>query len=367
MANRRQPPRPGSTPVRRPKVAGIRRPGAESETQSLNRPSPKPRPAPAPVEPVEPEATEVVGAETTEATEAVETAETTAAVESPVAEPEAAEPEAADAESAEDEVAGAKGAEAEVAGVETTESEAAESEVAEAPAKAAKPSPRPKARDTGVRKPSSEAEAEELAAEDEPVAATVFSPRKRGGALIALLLVAAVVFAGLAVWFKIEESEVSASTDNTALLDVAKTAQVKQAVTSAAEALFSYDFNDIAKTENAANDLLVNDEVRQKYNGFMGEVKRLAPEQKMVVTMKVTRSAVVLLDGDRAKVMVSADQTSTRTAQNQTSAGGAQMWFTTELRDGKWKITDLNTYSGGQPAQPTQPAPAPGAPPAPGN
>ncbi|MGC7093900.1 hypothetical protein ACPZ19_04480 [Amycolatopsis lurida] len=322
MANRRQPPRPGSTPVRRPKVAGIRRPGAESETQSLNRPSPKPRPAPAPVEPVEPAEPEVA----------------------PAVEPEVAE--AADTD------------------VVETEEVPAE----EAPATAAKPSPRPKAkaRDTGVPKPSSEAEVEE------PVAAEPFpqvfpAKRKRGGVLIALLLVAAVVFAGLAVWFKIEESEISASTDNTALLDVAKTAQVKQAVTSAAEALFSYDFNNIAKTENAANDLLVNDEVRQKYNGFMGEVKRLAPEQKMVVTMKVTRSAVVLLDGDRAKVMVSADQTSTRTAQNQTSAGGAQMWFTTELRDGKWKITDLNTYSGGQPAQPTTPAPAPGAPPAPGN
>ncbi|QFU94026.1 hypothetical protein [Amycolatopsis sp. YIM 10] len=343
MANRRQPPRPGNTPVRRPKVAGIRRPGAESETQSLNRPSPKPRPAPAPAEPAEPEVAQASVAD---------------AAETDVVEPEAAEAEVAKADVAE-------AADTDV--VETDEAPAEDAASEEAPAKA-KPSPRPKAkaRDTGVLKPSSEDEVEEPVAA-EPFAQVFPAKRKRGGVLIALLLVAAVVFAGLAVWFKIEESEVSASTDNTALLDVAKTAQVKQAVTSAAEALFSYDFNDIAKTENAANDLLVNDEVRQKYNGFMGEVKRLAPEQKMVVTMKVTRSAVVLLDGDRAKVMVSADQTSTRTAQNQTSAGGAQMWFTTELRDGKWKITDLNTYSGGQPAQPTTPAPAPGAPPAPGN
>ncbi|UJW36445.1 hypothetical protein L3Q67_07495 [Saccharothrix sp. AJ9571] len=312
MANRRQPPRPGSTPVRRPKVAGIRRPGAESETQSPSRPSPKPRSEP-----------EVVEAAPVEEEAVVDSVEPVDSVDSE-ASPEPVEPEASP----------------------------------EPPVVKAKPSPRPKARDTGVPKPTSEAEAEEV---PEPAFTKVVfdQPKRPSRLLLPLLLVAAVAFAGLAVWFKIEESEVSAATDNTALLDVAKTAQVKQAVTSAAEALFSYDFNDIAKTENAANDLLVNDEVRQKYNGFMGEVKRLAPEQKMVVTMKVTRSAVVMIDGDRAKVMVSADQTSTRTAQNQTSAGGAQMWFTTELRDGKWKITDLNTYSGGQPAQPTTPAPAP--------
>ncbi|GAB2759948.1 hypothetical protein [Amycolatopsis magusensis] len=313
MANRRQPPRPGSTPVRRPKVAGIRRPGAESEPQTPSRPSPKPRPEPEVVE-----------------------APSSAAAAEPVVEEEAV--------------------------VEPVSEPVSEPVEPDAPVVKAKPSPRPKARDTGVPKPTSEAEAEEV---PEPAFTQVVfdQPKRPSRLLLPLLLVAAVAFAGLAVWFKIEESEVSAATDNTALLDVAKTAQVKQAVTSAAEALFSYDFNDIAKTENAANELLVNDEVRQKYNGFMGEVKRLAPEQKMVVTMKVTRSAVVLIDGDRAKVMVSADQTSTRTAQNQTSAGGAQMWFTTELRDGKWKITDLNTYSGGQPAQPTTPPPAPTAPP----
>ncbi|MFI6024212.1 hypothetical protein [Amycolatopsis magusensis] len=316
MANRRQPPRPGSTPVRRPKVAGIRRPGAESEPQTPSRPSPKPRPEP----------------EVAAAPASVEEASSSAAAAEPVVEEEAV--------------------------VEPVSEPVSEPVEPDAPVVKAKPSPRPKARDTGVAKPTSEAEAEEV---PEPAFTQVVfdQPKRPSRLLLPLLLVAAVVFAGLAVWFKIEESEVSAATDNTALLDVAKTAQVKQAVTSAAEALFSYDFNDIAKTENAANELLVNDEVRQKYNGFMGEVKRLAPEQKMVVTMKVTRSAVVLIDGDRAKVMVSADQTSTRTAQNQTSAGGAQMWFTTELRDGKWKITDLNTYSGGQPAQPTTPAPAP--------
>ncbi|MEU6641026.1 hypothetical protein ABZ863_00565 [Saccharomonospora sp. NPDC046836] len=174
------------------------------------------------------------------------------------------------------------------------------------------------------------------------------TPRRSSYSLVAALLVTGVLFAALAVVLQLQHSEVSARTQNTALLDVAGTAQVKQEMSTAAESLFSIDYNDIGKTERAANDLLVNDEVRQKYNVLMGEVKRLAPEQRIVVTVKATRSAVVLLNGDRAKVMVYIDQTATRAADNQTSAGGAALWFVTEKRDGRWKVTDMDTYSPGQ-------------------
>ncbi|MEV6907885.1 hypothetical protein [Amycolatopsis sp. NPDC051071] len=177
--------------------------------------------------------------------------------------------------------------------------------------------------------------------------------------MAAALVVVGLLLVATAVFFKIQADDVSSSTDNTALLDVARTAQVKDQVAKATEALFSYDYNNIAKTETAAGDLLVNDDVRAKYNLLMGEVKRLAPQQKMVVTCKVTRSAVIRLEGDRADVMVFVDQSSTRADTNKTTAGSAQLHLNAELRGDKWKITAMNTYAAPpSPAAPSAPAPS---------
>ncbi|SFB30779.1 Mce-associated membrane protein [Amycolatopsis marina] len=228
-----------------------------------------------------------------------------------------------------------------------------------------KPSPRRKARDTGVPKPSSETEIdtdqlEQADAEpakgretDAEEGAAVGATAVTGGAgsrrsrtpLIVGLLVIAVLFAGLAVFFRIQGAEAQSATNNTALVDVARTAQVKQETGAAVERLFSYDYNDMEKTEKAADELLLTDEVREQYAQLLSEVKREAPKQKMVVTAKVTRSGVIMLDDNRAKVLLFIDQTSTRTDKNQTSAGGAQMSVDAEFRDGAWKITNLNAYN----------------------
>ncbi|MEQ0563060.1 hypothetical protein ABJI51_28610 [Amycolatopsis sp. NEAU-NG30] len=222
-----------------------------------------------------------------------------------------------------------------------------------------RPAPRQKKRDTGVAKPTEEPEVQ---SSSEPVS-RVPRPYLVAGALVLVAL----VLGGLAVWFKTEESKISSATSNTALLDVAKTAQVKDAVSKAAEALFSYDFNNIKKTEDAANDLLANDEVKAKYNSLMGEVKRLAPQQKMIVTCKVTRAAVIMLNGDLAKVMVFVDQTSTRTDTKKTTAGTAQLHLNAQLQGDKWKITDMDTYNAPKipAAAPSSSAPAPSPSPSP--
>jgi Mce-associated membrane protein len=223
-----------------------------------------------------------------------------------------------------------------------------------------RPAPRRKKRDTGIAKPTEESEVPVAASEDEPAkpaGSKVPKPYLVAGALVLVAL----ILGGLAFWFKSEEVKVSSATSNTALLDVAKTAQVKDAVSKAAEALFSYDFNNIKKTEDAANDLLANDDVKNKYNSLMGEVKRLAPAQKMIVTCKVTRSAVIMLNGDLAKVMVFVDQTSTRTDTKKTTAGTAQLHLNAQLQGDKWKITDMDTYNAPK-VPPASQAPAPASP-----
>jgi Mce-associated membrane protein len=228
-----------------------------------------------------------------------------------------------------------------------------------------RPNPRSKKRDAGTRKPDREddelGESADLAADeddqepDSPALTRRKQLRKAG-----VLAAVGVLLTGFAVFAKLQQGDLSSATSNQALLDMAKTAQVNQDVSAAVETLFSYDFNNIPKTENAAKDLLLTDTVRNKYNQEFAEVKRLAPQQKMVVTCKVTRSAVILLDGDMARVLVFVDQTSIRTDQNQKSAGGSQLSVTAKQVDGKWKVSDMDAYNDGQAPIGQAPGAAPG-------
>jgi Mce-associated membrane protein len=341
--SRRQPPR-GSTPsARRPRVAGLRKPPTDESPAERTGQLPAVPPAAPPAEPRKPRPRPAPRP-----------------VPRPVAQPRDGEPvepsqERIDAASAEDTtVFAAVGTE------EDPEVDALTGEPAEETAPA-RPAPRRKKRDAGIAKPSDveEASAEVAGEPERPARARVRRPYLVAGALVLVAL----VLGGLAYWFKAEEVQVSTATSNTALLDVAKTAQVKDAVSKAAESLFSYDFNNIKKTEDAANDLLANDDVRNKYNSLMGEVKRLAPAQKMIVTCKVTRAAVIMLNGDLAKVMVFVDQTSTRTDTKKTTAGTAQLHLNAQLQGDKWKITDMDTYNAPKvPAATQAPSSAPASP-----
>jgi len=345
--SRRQPPRSSSTPPpRRPRVAGLRKPSTDESPAERTgqlpavppagarkpRPKPAPRPAPRPAE---------KPAESFEATSGQ-----------------------LDTASAEDTaVFSAVGTEEEVDALTGEPSTDVDPDT-DAEVAPARPAPRRKKRDTGIAKPSDVAEAEaEAASEEKPAPAAAGSFSHKPYVLASALVLVALLLGGLAYWFKSEEVKVSTATSNTALLDVAKTAQVKDSVSKAAEALFSYDFNNIKKTEDAANDLLANDDVRNKYNSLMGEVKRLAPAQKMIVTCKVTRAAVIMLNGDLAKVMVFVDQTSTRTDTKKTTAGTAQLHLNAQLQGDKWKITDMDTYNAPKvPAATEAPSPAPASP-----
>jgi Mce-associated membrane protein len=349
--SRRQPPR-STPPARRPRVAGLRKPSDESPAERTGQ-------LPA-VPPVPPPASSTPPAETRKP----RPRPAPRPMPRPVAKPAADEPfEAAsgriDTTPAEDTAVFAA-----VGSEEDTKLDALTGEP-EAPtdteAEPARPAPRRKKRDTGIAKPT---EVEEVPEEfDVEPAGPAKSRAQRPYLVAGALVLVALLLGGLAFWFHTKESAISTATSNTALLDVAKTAQVKDAVSKAAEALFSYDFNNIKKTEDAANDLLANDDVRNKYNSLMGEVKRLAPGQKMIVTCKVTRAAVIMLNDDLAKVMVFVDQTSTRTDTKKTTAGTAQLHLNAQLQGDKWKITDMDTYNAPKvPAATQAPSSAPASP-----
>ena len=74
--------------------------------------------------------------------------------------------------------------------------------------------------------------------------------RSAGYPVLAALVAATLVRSGLAVFFKLRHSEATELTSNAALVDVATTAEVKQAMSDAAERLFSIDYNDMARERN---------------------------------------------------------------------------------------------------------------------
>jgi Mce-associated membrane protein len=151
----------------------------------------------------------------------------------------------------------------------------------------------------------------------------------------------AVVMAGLAGWCTLEARGATAVVaHNTALSDVAGTADAGKQVSAALGTLFSYRYDDPAKNEQAAKDLLAGP-ARAQYDQLFGEVRKLAADQKLVVTSTAVTAGVKLLDGDRAALLVFLDQTGTR-GDGQHSTGAAQLSVTAERVAGKWRVTGMS-------------------------
>ena len=66
---------------------------------------------------------------------------------------------------------------------------------------------------------------------------------------------------------------------------------------------------------------------------------------RSVLTTQVISSAVESLQGSLARVVIFADQQSTRTDTNQTSYAGAQFAVTARRINGQWKISEIDTYT----------------------
>lgn len=131
---------------------------------------------------------------------------------------------------------------------------------------------------------------------------------------------------------------------NTALADTARTSEVKGVVDEAVQGIFSYDHTDPARTEAAAASRLTGAAVAQ-YQALMGQVREQGPKQQLVLTTTVTDSGVEVVDGDRARVLVFADQSSTRTGKGGGTTVAAAMFAVDAVRrDGSWRIAALDTF-----------------------
>jgi Mce-associated membrane protein len=145
-----------------------------------------------------------------------------------------------------------------------------------------------------------------------------------------------------------------ADVDNRALIDVDAQGDAVRQLREAVEKSFSYDYTDLGRTEQAVRDNLVG-KARCEYDNLFGEVKRLAPEQKIILTTTVREAGVTRLAGDTAELLAFVDQRTSRADQDQTTASGGQFAIRAQRQGARWKITELDFL--GQPLPNGKPAP----------
>ncbi|MFJ7218288.1 hypothetical protein [Amycolatopsis sp. NPDC098790] len=187
---------------------------------------------------------------------------------------------------------------------------------------------------------STTTEEAEVAAEDaDEVVAE--EPRRRRF-LLPLLVAVSVLLAGTGVAFTLlaRSAAGNPAAANHALTDVGATAEVTSAVTLALNRIFSYSYDRTDVTEQAANDVLRGDAL-STYDRLFAQVKEKAPAQKLVLTTRVTSSAVQELGGGKARLLVFLDQSATRTDNNSSSSAAAQLSVVAEREGNTWKITGL--------------------------
>jgi Mce-associated membrane protein len=163
---------------------------------------------------------------------------------------------------------------------------------------------------------------------------------KPGWLLPAALLLVAVLLGGLGTFFLVKSRSVSY---DAALVDSATTSAVNGQIREAVEKSFSYNFADVESTEKAARELLTGKALCQ-YNAVFGPVKEVAPQQKLVVTVRVVSSAVSSLKDGKATVLVFADQVTTRTTDNQSGGGTAMLRVSAVDDGGRWKIDNMEMF-----------------------
>lgn len=218
---------------------------------------------------------------------------------------------------------------------------------------------------TGTRGATAVLEPAAAATNDSPTAGApkdaADRPRRRPPVLV-LLCALTVLLGGFAGWAHAEAEGLRSepARSNTALTDLARTSEIKGQVAKAVDRLFSYDHADPGALDKAAKDLLTGKAVDQ-HRDLLADVRARADEQKAVITTTVTESAVERIDGDRARVLVYADQSSVATtgkkaatdkksktgekaAQDEGVYAAAMLAVDVVRRDGRWLVSALDTF-----------------------
>ncbi|TRV78891.1 hypothetical protein FKN01_11960 [Streptomyces sp. 130] len=202
--------------------------------------------------------------------------------------------------------------------------------------------------DDAVTEDENEEEPEEDGPEEDgPGAQKTPARRRPRPSLPAVLCVLTLLLGAVAAWAFTSAASLrdDPSRQNTALTDISRTSEVKGQITEAVGAVFSYDYASPAKAETAVTKYLTGKAVQQ-HEDMLAEVRAQAPKQKLVLTTTVTDSGVEMLDGDRARLLIYADQRNTRTGTSEETTYAAAMFSVDAVRKGgSWRISAIDTFT----------------------
>ncbi|WP_329161835.1 hypothetical protein OHA63_33680 [Streptomyces anulatus] len=165
--------------------------------------------------------------------------------------------------------------------------------------------------------------------------------------LPAVLCALTVLLGAFAVWAFASAGDLrdDPARQNTALTDIGRTSEVKGRISEAVGAVFSYDYASPARSDRAASTYLTGRAVQQ-HKDMLADVREQAPKQKLVLTTTVTESGVEFLDGDRARLLIFADQSNTRTGKDEETTYAAAMFAVDAVRRGDtWLIAAIDTFT----------------------
>ncbi|MFE2935395.1 hypothetical protein [Streptomyces sp. NPDC059221] len=212
------------------------------------------------------------------------------------------------------------------------------------------PAPDPSAKDTGT----DDEAARDGAGDDAGPAAAPEKNEPKGERpsrlrvrLPAVLCALTVLLGAFAAWAFASAGSLrdDPSRQNTALTDIGRTSEVKGQIADAVGAVFSYDYASPEKSEQAAGTHLVGKAVQQ-HKDMLAQVRAQGQKQKLVLTTTVTDSGVELLDGDRARLLIFADQSNTRTGKSDETTYAAAMFAVDAVRRGDtWRISAIDTFT----------------------
>ncbi|MDP9953536.1 MULTISPECIES: hypothetical protein [Streptomyces] len=165
--------------------------------------------------------------------------------------------------------------------------------------------------------------------------------------LPAVLCALTVLLGAFAVWAFTSADRLrdEPARQNSALTDIGRTSEVKGRISEAVGAVFSYDYASPERADRAARTYLTGRAVRQ-HKDMLADVREQAPRQKLVLTTTVTESGVEFLDGDRARLLVFADQSNTRTGKDEETTYAAAMFAVDAVHRGDtWLIAGIDTFT----------------------
>lgn len=165
-------------------------------------------------------------------------------------------------------------------------------------------------------------------------------PRTVLGPIVMILVAAVLTAAGFL--FRGQAGLVldGGSAANTALTDTGATTDVVTQVTRDMETVSSYKYTDLAGAQKAGQAVSTGSFLGD-YNKLFEQVKAQAPAQKAVVTGQVAKIGVRQLQGDNAELLVFLTQTTTRADTNASNSVGLVYTVDATRSGGKWLISKL--------------------------